>query len=572
MLLTSYVRSTALRSALALLAVVPLLSSIVRAADPSPEAARLGRVAAPFVTPNTQSILYADVERTNLKKIGDEVITKSSGPDMIKGMAMAGLGSVIEKHTELKQAGIAEIIIVTGGKVDAEGKPAGQPEVVAIVRKSANAKSEDVIEKVQELVPPEGQPFIAKTWVVADWIAMAPADPQTLSAPKEKRPTKLMSDLFDHLLQTGRGIHVAFVPQPELRKAAKGLLAKSGDSIPPFLPPQAKSLPKLGELLVDGEFTTLSVVADPEPKIVLTASAADADAAKDVNRILASFVEMIPDLPQFQDNADGAKKLVDALTPKMAHNRVTVALQTSDGSLTQIVSMGMEAAVPLMMGGFGPPPGDGAGFPPGFGPPASGSDNLKQIALAMHNHHDVFRSFPPATDLISDSDNPDAAGKPRWSWRVKLLPYIDEYERFDKLDMGSPWDSPKNAALLKETPAIFRHPSFPDDPPGTTRYAFARFKGGAFEKAKGPGMGAIPDGTSNTIMIVVLDKPIPWQKPGDFEVDLKDPTKGLHVEDGEITVALFDGAVETIPATYKKKIALMLTPDEGVPIPDDLEE
>lgn len=374
MLFASYIRRAVTSSVLALLIVLPVLSVAVSAAEPSAEAARLGRVAAPFITPNTQGIVYIDVARTNLKKINDEVIEKSSGPDMIKGMAMMGLGSVIGQHEEFKKTGIAEVILIVGGKVDENGKPDGQPEMIAIVRKSPNAKADEVIEKVQELIPPPGQPFIAKTWVVADWIAMGPTDPQALAAPKEKRPIKQMTDLFDHLLAAGRGVHAAFIPQPSVRQPHKDAIAKLKKNIDPAMPPQVNSLPKLGELLVDGEFTSLSIVSDPEPKIVFTASAADADAAKEVNRILVNFVEMIPDAPQFQENADGAKKMVESLTPKMAHNRVTVSLQTSDGSLTHIVGMALEQAGPLMM--MGPPPGfgDGPGVPPGFGdaPPGFG--------------------------------------------------------------------------------------------------------------------------------------------------------------------------------------------------------
>lgn len=417
MLFASCVRRASFRSALPLLIAVPILSVAASAAEPSAEAARLGRVAAPFITPNTQSIVYIDVGRTNLKKISDEVIEKAPGPDMIKGIAIMGLGSVIEKHEELKKAGIAEVIIIGGGKINEDGAPDGPPEVIAIVRKSPNAKAEEVIEKVQALIPPEGQAFIAKSWVVADWIAMGPTDPQALAAPKEKRPIKPTTDLFDHLLATGRGAHNAFIPQAGVRQPYKDLIAKQSKNISPGLPPQVNSLPKLGELLVDGEFTTLSIVSDPEPKIVLTASAADANAATEVNRILVNFVEMIPDLPQFQENADGAKKLVASLTPKLAHNRVTVSLQTSDGSLPQIVGMGMEMGAPLMMmGGIGGPPpgfGDGQGFPPGFGdappgfgaPPPGSDEEMEEEEKPEEEEAEADESEEEASDEAAEEED-----------------------------------------------------------------------------------------------------------------------------------------------------------------------
>ena len=50
---------------------------------------------------------------------------------------------------------------------------------------------------------------------------------------------------------------------------------------------------------------------------------------------------------------------------------------------------------------------------------AQQKNNLKQIALAMHNYHDVHRTFPPAYQA-------DASGKPLLSWRVLILPYLEQ--------------------------------------------------------------------------------------------------------------------------------------------------
>ena len=52
-------------------------------------------------------------------------------------------------------------------------------------------------------------------------------------------------------------------------------------------------------------------------------------------------------------------------------------------------------------------------------PRAQCANTLKQIALAMHNYHDAWGSFPPA--YIADED-----GRPMHSWRVLLLPYLNK--------------------------------------------------------------------------------------------------------------------------------------------------
>lgn len=48
-------------------------------------------------------------------------------------------------------------------------------------------------------------------------------------------------------------------------------------------------------------------------------------------------------------------------------------------------------------------------------------NNLKLIGLAMHNYHDVHNTFPLAK-----------AGPPATSWRVNLLPYLDNAELYNR--------------------------------------------------------------------------------------------------------------------------------------------
>ncbi len=48
----------------------------------------------------------------------------------------------------------------------------------------------------------------------------------------------------------------------------------------------------------------------------------------------------------------------------------------------------------------------------------SSKNHLKQLALAMHNYHDVYHHFPPAVVIGPD-------GKTPHSWRVELLPFLE---------------------------------------------------------------------------------------------------------------------------------------------------
>jgi RHS repeat-associated protein len=73
---------------------------------------------------------------------------------------------------------------------------------------------------------------------------------------------------------------------------------------------------------------------------------------------------------------------------------------------------------------------------------------LKSIALAFHNFHDAHRTFVP----WSRSDR----ALPALSWRVYLLPYLDQEPLYHRIHLDEPWDSPNNIELLKYMPEIYR--------------------------------------------------------------------------------------------------------------------
>jgi len=76
------------------------------------------------------------------------------------------------------------------------------------------------------------------------------------------------------------------------------------------------------------------------------------------------------------------------------------------------------------------------------------TNNLKQIALAMHEYHDMNNTFP--APAIADKQ-----GKPLLSWRVAILPYLDQKPLYSKFKLDEPWDGPNNKALLKEMPSTY---------------------------------------------------------------------------------------------------------------------
>lgn len=166
---------------------------------------------------------------------------------------------------------------------------------------------------------------------------------------------------------------------------------------------------------------------------------------------------------------------------------------------------------------------------------------LKQIALGLHNFAGASKdeiTLPPAA--IYDRD-----GHPLLSWRVAILPYIEQASLYRQFRLDEPWDSPNNLPLLAKMPKTYEHPLKSVD--SNTYYRVFHGVGAAFEGTKGVKLTDFPDGTSNTLFVVEADEAVPWTKPDEFEYDAKLPLPKLGGHwNGTLYAALADGSVRGI--------------------------
>ena len=176
-------------------------------------------------------------------------------------------------------------------------------------------------------------------------------------------------------------------------------------------------------------------------------------------------------------------------------------------------------------------------------------NNLKQIAIAFHIHHDVANQLP---GNIVDKD-----GKPLLSWRVAILPYIEQDNVYKQFKLDEPWDSANNKKLLDQMPKIYRNPRFQkaDDKASVTYYQGFTGEGGVIG-AKKLNLTDITNvnGTSNTVLAVEAGAPVPWTKPEDLAHDLKKPLPKLAGAGGNFIAAFCDGHVQRIPAKTDEKV------------------
>ncbi len=92
------------------------------------------------------------------------------------------------------------------------------------------------------------------------------------------------------------------------------------------------------------------------------------------------------------------------------------------------------------------------------------SSNLRQIGLAIRLYETQHGCLPPAAIC-------DKKGKRLLSWRVALLPYLEERELYKEFHLDEPWNNPHNIQLLAKRPGPFGCPSGEFDPSRcTTEY------------------------------------------------------------------------------------------------------
>jgi hypothetical protein len=191
------------------------------------------------------------------------------------------------------------------------------------------------------------------------------------------------------------------------------------------------------------------------------------------------------------------------------------------------------------------------------------ANNLKQITLAMHNYHDSTGAFPPSA--IYDKD-----GKPSLSWRVLILPYIEQDGLYRKFKLNEAWDSPHNIKLLKFMPKVYATPAA-RTPHGSTHYRVFVGNGAAFEGKRGMRIPDFTDGTSNTILVVEADEAVPWTKPEELPYDPKKPLPKLgSIYRNGFLAALADGSVRTISKSITEKtLRAAITRNGGEVLGDD---
>ncbi|WP_435016423.1 DUF1559 domain-containing protein [Tundrisphaera sp. TA3] len=160
-------------------------------------------------------------------------------------------------------------------------------------------------------------------------------------------------------------------------------------------------------------------------------------------------------------------------------------------------------------------------------PRARAANNLKFIALALHNFAKANGGQLPAPAIRKD-------GRPLLSWRVAILPFVEQHSLYRKFHLDEAWDSPHNRPLLEEMPRVYASATRTDGIPHATHYQAIVGPGALFDGEDGPEILGRVRVANPTFLVVEAADPVPWAKPEDLPYDEGKPLPkfGGSFEDG----------------------------------------
>ncbi|MCH8922279.1 MAG: DUF1559 domain-containing protein [Planctomycetes bacterium] len=195
--------------------------------------------------------------------------------------------------------------------------------------------------------------------------------------------------------------------------------------------------------------------------------------------------------------------------------------------------------------------------------------NLKNLGMGIHHYCSAHAGNFPTVAVVYKKE------KPRLSWRVHVLPYIEQEALYQKFHLDEAWDSEHNKKLIEEMPPLFAAPTSKVAGEGKTVYLAVTGKGTAFEKDAKVSLDTIPDGSSSTILLVEAsdEAAVIWTKPDDWQFNPDQPLDGLVGQYKTGFLVLFaDTAAREIPASVDEDLLRrMVLRNDGKPVNlDDL--
>lgn len=500
--------------------MIRLLSLLILSvqAGPAPAPDPRAQALAPFVGPEVVAVAHVDLSRVDVPALVQPVLAKladANGRAEVEGAVQAASQWV----QGLQAAGATDLFVL----VDPQALP-GVPPAVVLLKPGA-----DPAAVARILAPPGGQGPL--TWPSAEAVrgAVVAGTPEAIQRARTEAPAR--PELAPAMAATGAApVRVLLVPAADQRRILEEML--------PMLPQELGGAP-ITAFTQGAQWAALTLETGAAPGLRLQVQARDAEAAKALEGIAAKALELVAKQAAVAKGAEaGIAREVAKLRPALEGDRLVATI--SLGRLGEL-----------------------AGGPLGSARESARrsqcTNNLKQIALAMHNYASTHNSLPPAYRKTSE-------GKPGLSWRVLILPYLDQAPLYQEFHLDEPWDSPHNKALIARMPQVYRCPSQPGGPESKTTYIVPRGDRTMFPGAEGVKFTEVTDGTSNTILTIDAGaaNAVVWTKPDDWEVGAGPAIEKPVGPHGNGLVAAFaDGSVRYLAPTLDAMILRALVTRDG---------
>ena len=339
------------------------------------------------------------------------------------------------------------------------------------------------------------------------------------------------------LIKSGNvdGQLLAYLDVEALRPAFNKSLAQ----LPGGLPPAVNKLKKVPDL---AEAIELGVTIDGRVRTKMIVHASDEDAAQEVEKIVNNALEFglemgIGVLASQLDFGDPVQEATVEYAQRAGKAIKTQLTPQVSGTEVEINMTEESSVIPIMIGMLLP----AVQQVRASARRVSSNNQMRQMILAGLNYESANQHFPAQASYDKD-------GKPLLSWRVHVLPYLEQNDLYEQFHLDEPWDSPHNRKLISKMPPIFENPALPDLD-GKTTYLGVAGKGLMFDGKEERKFSDITDGSSNTVFMVEVDAShaVEWTKPQDYQFDPKRPMDGLGgVQPGGFNVTLADGSAHFV--------------------------
>lgn len=402
----------------------------------------------------------------------------------------------------LKQSGVEHVYVMLSTLDIIQGR------VSLFVPTKDSTDVAETLSAILAMLPDNLQYQVAQ---VSDGLLVAP--PEIIERLRQ-RPAANRLELEEALLEKPATITLAIALRDDLRESVANLLSEvpPGEVPIPFSPKQVAA---------DIESIALQLVAS-ELSLSVVLNGVDPAATQRLATLSQRYVSSV--LPE--------EKLA-------ANGEASVVLTLNQEALLPLFSQFSQASSQTMAS-------------------SQQANNLKQIVLAMFNFEATYGFLPPRMTVSED-------GTPLLSWRVHLLPFLNEQALYDQFHMDEPWDSPHNIKLIEKIPAPYQSLYHSDLQLGYTCVQQPLTEGSLWngDERKLLGLRDVRDGTSNTLGFVIAPKQqaVPWTKPQELTVDPTRPIESLFGDREQMLFAMMDGSVQTLDrsATTAERIMAALT-------------